>query len=527
MHDNSLPSLGHVAARNDQRAQHQDPQQFLIVRYPLNVSKSPPRSRFHDEERDFHQTRSSHWDNLHASQHKTGKYYHSYTQAIYRNLIPEGSSVLEIGSGSGDLLAALKPSTGIGVDFSQRAVKLASKTYPELSFVVSEVGNFRSTLPPDSSFDFVILSDLVNDLWDVQSLFEEIAAISSTETRIILNFHSHLWAGPLRAAQKLGLMRQMIRPNWLTVSDIRNLMDLTGLEAIKQWDEILIPIRIPIFSKLANRFLAKIWPIRYLDLSHFVVARRQTPRDVEPSNPSVTILIPARNEEGHIDEIIERTPEMGCHTQLLFVEGGSQDATRERIERAIEANPAKDISVLTQQGRGKGDAVRLGFSQASGDILMILDADMTVPPEDLPRFYDAIVKGRGDFVNGVRLVYPMSDDAMRFLNLAGNKFFSFAFTWLLGQPVRDTLCGTKVLRRRDYEKIQAHRAKFGDFDPFGDFDLIFGASHIHLKFIEVPIRYRSREYGQTNIRRWRHGVLLLRMTQFAAFKLKFPRHANV
>ncbi|HNS91113.1 MAG TPA: glycosyltransferase family 2 protein, partial [Deltaproteobacteria bacterium] len=233
------------------------------------------------------------------------------------------------------------------------------------------------------------------------------------------------------------------------------------------------------------------------------------------------VVVPARNEEGNIEEIFRRTPEMGAGTELIFVEGGSGDDTCGAIERAMKAHPQRRSSFLRQTGTGKGDAVRLGFAHATGDILMILDADMTVPPEDLPRFYDAIVSGRGEFINGVRLVYPMEKQAMRYLNLVGNKFFSLAFSWLLGQPVKDTLCGTKVLSRENYERIAANRSYFGDFDPFGDFDLLFGAAKQNLKIVEMPVRYRQRLYGDTNIDRWRHGVILLRMVLFAMRRIKF------
>jgi len=236
--------------------------------------------------------------------------------------------------------------------------------------------------------------------------------------------------------------------------------------------------------------------------------------------PTVSVIIAARNEAGHIDELLRRIPEMGSHTEIIFVEGNSNDDTYEVIKRSI-AGSGRDCRLLKQPGKGKGDAVRAGFEAAKGDILMILDADITVPPEDLPRFFDVLSSGIGEFVNGVRLVYSMESDAMRFFNVLGNKFFGWAFSWLLGQPIRDTLCGTKVLWASDYHKISRGRSYFGDFDPFGDFDLLFGAARLNLKIVEVPIRYRTRRYGKTNIQRWRHGWLLLKMVVFAARQIKF------
>jgi glycosyltransferase involved in cell wall biosynthesis len=233
------------------------------------------------------------------------------------------------------------------------------------------------------------------------------------------------------------------------------------------------------------------------------------------------VIVPARNEAGNIPDIFTRVPDMGQGTELVFVEGHSRDNTYAAIRAAMAQHPERCCQLLRQGGVGKGDAVRLGFAQARGEMLMILDADLTVPPEDLPRFYEVLCSGKGEFVNGVRLVYPMEREAMRFVNLAGNKFFTIVFSWLLGQPIKDTLCGTKVLWKRDYEAIAANRAYFGDFDPFGDFDLIFGAVKSNLKITDLPIRYRERTYGTTNIERWKHGWLLLRMVIFAARRLKF------
>jgi glycosyltransferase involved in cell wall biosynthesis len=235
----------------------------------------------------------------------------------------------------------------------------------------------------------------------------------------------------------------------------------------------------------------------------------------------VSVVIPCRNEAGHIDPLVQRLPDLAPGSEFLFVEGGSKDGTEEVIRRAIAAHPERRMRLLKQTGHGKGDAVRLGFAEATGDVLAILDSDMGVAPEDLDRFVDALARGKGEFLNGSRLVYPMEGRAMRFLNLIANKTFALLFSWVLGQQVRDTLCGTKVLYRADYEQIAANRAYFGDFDPFGDFDLLFGAARLNLRIVDLPIRYHERTYGETNISRFRHGLLLLGMSFFAARKLKF------
>ncbi|MBV9356172.1 MAG: glycosyltransferase, partial [Chloroflexi bacterium] len=424
--------------------------------------------------------------------------------------------VLDVGCGDGDLLAALEPSLGVGVDFSAATIRRARQRHPELRFVEADV---HSLVLDGLDVDAIVLSDVVNDLWDVEAALRQLARLANPRTRLILNFYSRLWEMPLDVAQGLGLATPQLDQNWLTVDDVANLLRLADFEVTRHWEEILLPLDVPVLGVVANRYLAKMWPFQIATLTHFLVARRApVPTD---HRPSVSVVVPARNEAGNIRAVFERTPEMGRGTELIFVEGHSRDDTYATIEREIAAHPERQARLLRQTGQGKGDAVRLGFREARGDVLMILDADLTVPPEDLPRFYQALVSGKGEFVNGVRLVYPMEKEAMRFLNLVGNKFFSLAFTWLLGQPVKDTLCGTKVLRRADYERIEANRAYFGDFDPFGDFDLLFGAARLNLTIVDLPIRYRERSYGATNIQRWTHGLLLLRMVLFAARRIKF------
>lgn len=468
----------------------------------------------------YGEERMNHWDLVAkklGSLSTVRNYYHSRLQEIYRLNIPEGSRVLELGCGRGDLLASLNPSVGVGVDFSGEMLVTARSRHPNLNFHQHDVQQFAL----DEKFDFIILSDLVNDVEDVQTVFEVVKAHCDSDTRIVLNFYSHLWNVPLSLAQMVGWATPTLQQNWLIVADIKGLMDLADLEAIRSTKEVLWPIKTPFIDSLFNRYLVRLWPFKYFALTNFMVARLQPEQIQVDESLSVSIVCAARNEEGHIEEIIKRTPELGRHTELIFVEGNSTDDTYNKIEKEIAQNTHRDISLYKQPGTGKGDAVRCGFQHATGDILMILDADMTVPPEDLTRFYNAIASGKGEYINGVRLVYPMEEQAMRLLNILGNKFFSIAFSWLLGQPIKDCLCGTKVLTRENYLRIAKNRGYFGDFDPFGDFDLIFGASKINLKFIDLPIRYRERRYGETNIDRWSHGWLLLKMMIFAARRIKF------
>ena len=482
----------------------------------FKIAKEDSRFQRYQEER------RQHWDgvaHLMNAKKACGLAYHRQLEELYAFLIPAGKRVLEVGCAQGDLLAAVRPARGVGIDFSQEMVRQAENRYPELHFVCADAHEISAHLY--EPFDFIILSDLVNDLWDVQKVLGEVARLSDPRTRVVLNFFSKLWEFPLRLVRRLGLANPLLPQNWLTVGDIRNMLWLADLEVVSGRDEILLPIQLPFASSMANRFLARLWPFRMLALTHFLVARPRPTQHSSNKHHRVSVIIPARNEAGNIPEIFQRVPEMGDETELIFVEGHSRDNTFAVIEKTIAEHPERHCRLLAQPGEGKGDAVREGFAEASGEVLMILDADLTVSPEALPGFFEALVSGKAEFVNGVRLVYPLGNQSMRFFNFVGNKFFSAAFTWLLGQAVKDTLCGTKALWKRDYETIVANRPYFGNFDPFGDFDLLFGAAKSGLKIVDLPVRYGERTYGRTNIQRWKHGWLLMRMVVFAARRLKF------
>jgi len=444
---------------------------------------------------------------------KATRYYRTWLARYYNLYIPAGASVLEIGCGSGELLAQIQAGRKVGVDLSATQIAAARSRLPDAEFHVQS----GEALDLSERFDYIILSETLNFSADVQLLLERLHAVSHPDSRLVLNIYSTLWRPVLTMAEWLGLRPRQPQSSWISMADIRNLLQLADWSLVVSQPRILLPIRCLGLEHALNRWVAPLFS--WFCLTGFCVARpaRPSPRTAR----TVSVIIPARNEAGNIEAAVQRTPEMGAGTELIFVEGHSTDETWAEIQRVQHAHPERKIKIMQQTGRGKGDAVRMGFAAATGDILMILDADLTMPPEELPKFYAVLAEGRADFANGVRLVYPMDEKAMQFLNLCANKAFGIIFTWLLGQPVKDTLCGTKVISRAHYEQIAANRAYFGDFDPFGDFDLLFGAAKLNLKIADVPIRYRERTYGSTNIQRWKHGWLLLRMVLFAARKLKF------
>jgi SAM-dependent methyltransferase len=445
---------------------------------------------------------------------RSARSYRRMLADYYNLLIPADASVLEIGCGDGALLANLRASRKTGIDISSAQLARARARLPEATFV-HQSGEELDL--PGQTFDVIIVSDTLNFAADVEQLFNRLHTVATPQTRLLINSHNNLWRPAFALAGGLGLRSRQPQSSWLSRHDIANLLSLAGWDVIKTQPRLLWPIRTPLVATLLNRFLAPLFP--WACCSIFTIARPR-PQPITPP-PSVSVVIPARNEAGNIEAAVLRTPDMGAWTELIFVEGNSTDNTWAEIQRVQKAFPERRIKILQQSGRGKGDAVRAGYAVAEGDVLMILDADLTMPPEELPKFYRAIASGQAEFANGSRLVYPMEKQAMQFLNMIANHCFGHAFSWLLDQRVKDTLCGTKVLRRSHYLQIAANRAYFGDFDPFGDFDLLFGADKLNLKIVDIPIRYRERTYGSTNIQRWSHGWLLLRMVAFAARKLKF------
>ncbi|MCD4779304.1 MAG: glycosyltransferase [Candidatus Omnitrophica bacterium] len=434
-----------------------------------------------------------------------------------RFLIPENSSVLEIGCYAGEKLAALNPKKGVGVCFSKKMIDVAKEKHPHLDFHFCDIDH---KLNIEEKFDYIIVSNTVGYAYDLQSTFHELKKVCHPGTKIILFYHSHFWKYLLKLAEVLRM--RMVWPNqhWLTKEDLVNLFYLNDFSLIRSSEQMIIPFYIPLISAIFNRFIAHLPVIRGFALNNIMIFQPLGQRK-DPKEVTCSVIIPCRNEKGNIEPAIQRTPMLGAHTEFIFVEGHSQDGTLEECQRVKEKYPQHDIKVFSQTGKGKGNAVREGFAAATGDVLMILDADLTTPPEDMPKFFEAIATGKGEFINGTRLVYQMEKNAMRFLNMLANKFFSVALTYLLGQYLKDTLCGTKVLWREDYFKIEQGRSYFGDFDPFGDFDLLFGAAKLNLKIIEIPVQYKARTYGETQISRFKHGWLLIKMTVFAMRKIKF------
>ena len=453
------------------------------------------------------------------------RYYHAALERILKFIVPAGQRVLDIGCGNGDHLASLQPSVGVGVDLSEGMLGLARSKHAEfqyhhqaaeeLSLPAYEVRN------GEGGFDTITLVNVVGELADVLGAFKRLRPLVRPDTRLVIVFYNHLWEPLMRPATALHLKLDNPTQNWLSYDDLRGFLDLAGFEVVKIGARMPCPKYIPGVAELLNDVLGRLPLLHRAGFVHYVVARPAMPLLRAPDKHSCTVVVPCKNEEGNVPKIPGRVGRIGAFTELIFVDDCSTDATADRVRELIAAHPEQRIKLVRGPGRGKGAAVRAGLEQATGDVLMILDADMTVMPEDLPAFFEAITENKGEFINGSRMVYPLVGDAMRPLNILGNKLFATVFSFLLEQRIKDTLCGTKVVMRHNYAKILAARDYFGDIDNWGDYDWIFGAAKNNLKIVELPIHYVERTAGVTKMtKRFKNGLIMARMCWVALRKLK-------
>ncbi len=453
--------------------------------------------------------------------YKKNKYYHNELLRYYRNAIPKGSRILELGCGTGSLIGNLHPSYGVGVDISEKMIAVAKKSHPKIKFFCEDIEHFHV----EEKFDYVIISGTLGSVNNIQKVLQHISKMCSSDTRLVLNYYNQLWTPIINVSESLGLKKKEVILNWLSVDDIENFLYISGYQVIKRDFFLLFPKYVPLLSTIFNRLIAKIPFIRRLCLEQFVVARPYKRPDNHAELTS-SVVVTCRDEEGNIEELIKRIPDMGKNTEIIFVEGHSKDNTVGKIKEMIKKYPEKDIKLMKQKGIGQGDAFRMGFDNAKGDFVCWLEADLTTPPEEIGLFYEAYIQGKGEYVNGTRLVYEMEKEAMPLGNFIINRFFGNLFTIILGQRFTDTLCGFKAISKKNYLKIRKNITYFGDFDPFGDFELIFGSIRHNLKVVEIPVHYIPRSYGtpkaygKTIISRFRHLFLLLKMSWKAFVKFK-------
>jgi hypothetical protein len=383
--------------------------------------------------------------------------------------------------------------------------------------IVEDGSPFPDLNREDTQRTAILVNGTFNHHFDIQGLLSDLRPRLSRTSRLLVVLYNPYLRWLYSLANQLGIRKGDLPSTFITQVDLNNIAKLSGFEVVHQHVVAYVPWRVLGLGSLINQIMPLIPIARWFGLALTVTLRPV----ITSEPPGLSCVIPARNECGNIENALRRLPEIGCPIEVIFVEGHSTDGTWEEIQRVAGLYGDRfRIQILQQTGKGKADAVRLGFERATQPLLTILDGDLTMPPEMLRRFYQAYCEGRGDFVNGSRLVYPMEGNAMRFLNRLGNVFFAKSLSWILGVRLGDSLCGTKLLTKHDYQRIIAWRRDFGDFDPFGDFELLFPAAIMGLGIVDIPVRYLARRYGSTNTSRFRHGLQLLRMTSIGFFRIK-------
>ncbi len=447
--------------------------------------------------------------------------YYEDIEKLYNFFVEPESDVLEISSGLGYLLDSLKPKYGLGIYPNQETTEFAQTKFSNLEFQVGEYDSFQV----NKKFDYILLPNTISYLEDIQKTFQNIRQFCKPSTRIIITFHNPMWELILKIGTVLNQRMSTKDLNWLSNEDVSNLLSLENYEVVFKGKRMLFPRKIPILFGLFNKILAPLPLINNLCLTEYIVARINPhffEVNVNPNNYSCSVIIPARNEEKNIENCVKRMPQLGKHTEIIFVEGKSKDNTWEEIKKVQQQYQDKwDIKIVQQKLEGKRDAVREGFNLASGDVLLILDSDLTVRPEDLIYFFNAIALNTCEFANGCRLIYPVSYQAMPWLNRFANQFFAMLISYLINVKIKDSLCGTKAISQSNYLKIVNNHNYFDDFDPFGDFYLLFGSAKQGLKIQDIPVRYLPRTYGESNISHFKEGFVLVKMCLYAAKKLKF------
>lgn len=442
-------------------------------------------------------------------------YYYEQVRRLLRFVVEPGKRILEVRCLDGHLLNALEPSYGLGIEITEEMVGVARRQYPHLDFLCAD----PEQAPVEGKFDYILVSNLF-DVVDVLALLRRLTPLCEPHTRVLIYSFNPLWEPVMEWGSASGMRTPFQEPNWLSVPDLIGFLNLSGFSPIRVHRNVLVPKNIPGLAWLGNRFLAHLPGFRRLCLVELLVARPQ-PVQVGEGRVSVSVVIPCRNERDNVEPAVQRIPRMGSETEIIFCDDHSTDGTAEEVRRMQSAYPDKNIRLVTGPGICKAENVWTGFRAARGDILMILDGDLTTMPEELPYFYKALTERRAEFANGSRLIYPMQKLAMKSANFLGNKLFSLAFSYLLDRRVKDTLCGTKVLWQRDWKRLERLLGSWGVRDLWGDYELLFGAARLQLAIEDVPVHYQERIYGVTKMTRvFANGLRMLRMCWAAWRKLK-------
>jgi SAM-dependent methyltransferase len=478
----------------------------------MTSAAAKPASQYERLLREHNERIAAHFGGLASSYRQLkhrNRYYNQFLIRWCRSFIAPGQRILDVGCGRGDVLAELKPAGGVGIDLSQAMVEAAAAEFPNLSFRHAAVEDFDG----EAGFDAALLINTAEYTFDMGAVIARCHRALRDNGKLLLTTANPLWSPVFHFASRLGLRIPECERLFVTNEDLVNLLRLHGFDVVYKRMSLLVPKYIPFLSDFLNNTWSRIPILRLLSSTQFIVARKVPAARREYS---VSIVVPCYNERGNIERCIREVRKIGSRTELLFVDDGSKDGTAEAVDPAL--NPDIDVRVIRYTpNRGKGHAVTMGFNAASGDIVMILDADLTTMPEELAPVYEAFAAGHAEFVNGTRFIYPMEGRAMKWANYVGNKMFNILVSLVMECRVSDTLCGTKAMFRRNYISMEMGR------DPWGDYDFLFGAAQQRLLIRELPVHYRERLAGFSKMNSMKHTVNLLRMCWHGFFQVKTMR----
>ncbi len=380
----------------------------------------------------------------------------------------------------------------------------------ETILVDPEVGlNIESIAFKNKKYKTIILTDLFEVSTDILELLSMVNKLLGKDGIIVICSINQKWNRILNLFERLNLKDGNQKRLFINSTIVLNIAKVTGLEFVTQRNKQIFPFRMLGLGSLINNILEILFFPFSFGIRIYSILNQQEKFN-EEKKYSKSIIIPAKNEEKNLKPLLNQIPELEEDHEIILAIGDSEDKTYEVAKEIKEARCWPfEVKVIKQTGKGKANAVWEAVEEASKEVIIILDADISVNPETIVQFNSVIDTGKASFVNGTRLIYGMESGAMRIVNNLGNRIFQYIVSIIIGQKITDSLCGTKVFFRKDFNKIKLWKELVQMKDPFGDFDMIFTAGYFGLKILEIPVRYQARVYGVTQIKRFRDGYKLI------------------
>ncbi len=347
-----------------------------------------------------------------------------------------------------------------------------------------------------SDCDTVVISDIEHQLNPAKNLLN-LSRIVGDNTKIILLSKNMVWMILIKIL-KLFFSFSPKKNNFLPSSYLDNLYSSCNLELIRQEKIIALPINIPFLTKIINRIF-RLPLLNFFCMSNIAILKKKIKNSSNHKDLKISFIIPCKNEQDNIKVFEQKINENTEPDEYLFGDDNSSDKTSDEIDKLIEKLSDKKIIKYNGPGICKSENVYKGIDLSSGDIIVIYDADHTVSFEDIKFSVSIMKKTNVDFINCTRMIYPQKDGAMKFANFIGNTIFASLFSLLFKKKITDTLCGTKIFYKKDWEKIKENTSQWGMKDLWGDFDLLIGAYKNNLKITEVPVTYYERRENETKM----------------------------